>query len=163
MHIAAELNKSFKQSRPVPTALGKRLREQPGGEFIAENLQEGLPSFVLGSNPSLLTAIDNDNPQCFLYFAQELYALAKPGDALFAISTSGRSRSIQQALSIARIRGVKTILLTGPADSPLRKVVDISIPAPGKDTAEVQEWHIRIYHALCEFLEQVFFGEGRGK
>jgi len=159
LHMAAELNKSFKNPRPLPPAFRERLGQQPGGEELAGRLQQGLRSMVLGANPSLLSAIDNDSSQRYLYFAQELNSLARPGDVLLGISTSGGSQNIRFAMLTARAKGLKTILLTGPADNPLQEVADVVIPAPGVDTAGIQEWHIRIYHALCEILEQAFFGE----
>lgn len=163
LHIAAELNKSFKEPRPIPSSILERFRQQPGGEEIAGLLQQGLRSIALGTNPSLLSAVDNDNTQRYLYFAQELYALAKNGDVLLAISTSGWATNIRFAMITARARGLRTILLTGPANNPLQEMADVIIPSPGTNTAEIQEWHIRIYHAVCETLEQVFFGGGQSK
>lgn len=163
LHIVGELNKSFKVARPIPEEIRTRLQQQPGGELLASMLQQGLRSIALGTNPSLLSAVDNDSQEGSLYFAQELYALARPGDILLGISTSGRARNVQHAFITAKVRSVKTILLTGPKSSPLKQMADIAICSPGKDTADIQAWHIRIYHALCEMLEQTFFGGDRSK
>jgi phosphoheptose isomerase len=163
LHIGAELNKSFKHPRLLPSALRERLLEQPGGEMLAGTLQQGLRSIVLGTNPSLLSAIDNDTPHRHLYFAQELISLARPGDVILGISTSGKAENIRLALKASQARGVKSIVLTGPVGSPLRKMADVAISSPGQDTATIQEWHIRIYHAMCEVLEQIFFGESGEK
>jgi len=162
LHIAAELNKSFKNPRPLPSALRERMRQLPGGEELAGMLQQGLRSVVLGTNPSLLSAVDNDNPHRYLYFVQELISLARPGDVLLGISTSGLAENIRLAVMAAKARGVKSIVLTGNTENPLQKMADVVISSPGQDTAAIQEWHIRIYHMICEILERVFF-EDRGE
>lgn len=160
-HIAAELNKSFKNPRPIPSTLRERLQQQPDGDELAGSLQQGLRSIALGANPSLLSAVDNDNSQRHLYFAQELVALAKPGDVLLGISTSGGAKNVRLAMIAAKAMGLRSIALTGSAENPLQEIADVAILSPGNDTAGIQEWHIRIYHALCEQLEQIFFGERR--
>jgi phosphoheptose isomerase len=163
MHISAELNKSFKLPRPLPDAIRERFQKTPEGRKLAGKLQQGLRSITLGLNPSLLSAVDNDSSERHMYFAQELYTLAKPGDVLLGISTSGRARNVRLAVLTAKSRGVKTIILTGSKASPLQKLADITILSPGKDTAEIQGWHVRIYHALCEMLEQAYFGERKDR
>lgn len=156
LHIAAELNKSFKHPRPLPAALRERMRQLPDGEALAGMLQQGLRSVVLGTNPSLLSAIDNDSPHRHLYFAQELISLARPGEVILGISTSGMAENIRLAVVAAKARGVKSIVLTGSAGNPLQ-MADVVISSPGQDTAAIQEWHIRIYHVICEILERALF------
>jgi D-sedoheptulose 7-phosphate isomerase len=153
LHIAGELLKSYKLARPIPQAYYQRLGKLPGGSLIVSHLQRGLRAYVLGSNPSLVSAIDNDVGERHMGFAQELYALARPGDALLGISTSGSSPNVCNAALVARALGMPVIALTGSTGGKLVKLSDAAIQAPGTDTAEVQSWHIRLYHALCEMLE----------
>jgi len=160
LHIAGELNKSFKLPRPLPQATRERLDQLSNGVELSKTLQQGLRTIVLGTNPSLLSAIDNDTSQRYLYYSQELISLARPGDVLFGISTSGKAQNIHHAMVTARAWGLKTIALTGLSKNPLEQMADVIIKSPGQDTASIQEQHIRIYHAICEVLEQIFFGEG---
>jgi len=117
----------------------------------------GLRAVVLGANPSLSSAVDNDNPARSMGLAQELLALARPGDVWLGISTSGRAQNVCHAASVAAALGLTTIALTGPVGEPLADQVDIPIRAPGARTDRVQECHIQIYHALAEMLEAHFF------
>jgi len=153
LHIAGELLKSYKINRPIPQAYHQRLAKLPGGALLVDHLQRGLRTHVLGSNPSLVSAIDNDVAGRHMGFAQELYALARPGDVLLGISTSGNSQNVCNAALVAHSLGLSVIALTGEGGGQLAKLVDAAIQAPGTDAAEVQSWHIRLYHALCEMLE----------
>jgi len=159
LHISGELLKSYKQPRPLAEGLRQRLAAQPEGETLARSLEGGLRAAVLGINPSLASAVDNDNPERDMGFAQELLALARPGDVLLGISTSGRARNVRHAVSVARARGLTTIALTGAGGGPLAKQADIAIRALAQETDRVQEQHIVLYHCLCEMLEEEFFGE----
>jgi len=159
LHIAGELNKSFRHPRPVPEAMQQRLARLPGGAELAAHLQQGLRTVVLGANPALASAVDNDSSLRHMAYAQELYALARPGDALLAISTSGRAANVVNAAILARALGLTVIALTGERDSPLASLADVAIRAPATDTAEVQGWHIQLYHALCTMLEADAFAE----
>lgn len=153
LHIAGELLKSYKLTRPIPPAYHQRLGKLPGGSLIVSHLQRGLRVCVLGSNPALVSAIDNDVGERHMGFAQELYALARSGDVLLGISTSGSSPNVNNAALVAHALGMPVIALTGGTGGQLAKLSDAAILAPGADTAEVQSWHIRLYHALCEMLE----------
>jgi D-sedoheptulose 7-phosphate isomerase len=112
----------------------------------------------LGSNPALASAVLNDNPLPQAGLAQELLALARPGDVLLGISTSGKARNVINAALTARALGVDVISLTGQAGGPLAEQADIAIRAPAQATADVQELHIRLYHTLCAMLEEDCFG-----
>jgi phosphoheptose isomerase len=158
LHIAGELDKSFLLPRPIPEGHRQRLAAQPGGETLAGALQRGLRTVALGANPSLASAIENDSLQRGMGFAQELYVLARPGDVLLAISTSGEARNVLNAVSVAKALGLSVIALTGEHDSPLSGAADVVLRAPATATAEVQAWHIRMYHTLCEMLEADAFG-----
>ncbi|MHB1294921.1 MAG: D-sedoheptulose-7-phosphate isomerase [Anaerolineae bacterium] len=158
LHISGEMLKSFARPRPLPAALQARLREQPHGEDLAANLQAGLRAHVLGANPVLLSAVANDIPLSGIGYAQELNALARPGDVLLGISTSGRARNVLLAVSTAKAIGMITIGFTGQAGNALATTVDIPVCAPEVETYRVQEMHLALYHQLCLMVEAHFFG-----
>jgi len=161
LHISGELLKSYKEPRPLAEGLRRRLVAQPEGETLARSLEGGLRAVVLGVNPSLASAVANDNPERDMGFAQELLALARPGDVLLGISTSGRARNVHRAVSVAQARGLTTIALTGADGGPLAEQADIAIRVPAHETDRVQEQHTALYHCLCEMLEREFFAERR--
>jgi len=160
LHISGELLKSFVLPRPLPADLADRLRKQAFGDELTEHLQAGLRAHVLGANPALASAVANDIPVPGIGYAQELAALARPGDVFLGISTSGRARNVLMALSVARALGLATIGLTGSpgASNLLAAGVDIPLAVPGQDTARVQELHIVVYHQLCLMVEARLFG-----
>ncbi len=153
LHIAGELDKSFRHPRPLSAEQKKRLEGLPGGAELAAHLQRGLPTIPLGANPALSSAIANDNPLPHIGFAQELYALGKKGDVLLGISTSGKAQNVRYAAVTARALEMTVISLTGPEGGPLASQADIAIRAPGTDTPEIQGWHIQLYHCLCDMIE----------
>ena len=160
LHISGELQKSFTRARPLSSRVRERLAEQPDGDVLAESLESGLRAVVLGCNPSLVSAVDNDFGQRHLALAQELHALARPGDVLLALSTSGRSKNVILAASTARALGVTAIGLTGAGGGPLAERSHVSVRASASRTERVQEDHVALYHCLCEMLEVRFFGGG---
>ena len=74
------------------------------------------------------------------------------------ISTSGNSRNILYAAVAARARGMKVIGLTGSPDNRLEKYSDVCIKAPATETYKIQEYHLPIYHCICQMVEKHFFG-----
>jgi len=146
LHISGELLKGFRIER-------RSYRKSSLG------LQSGVPVWVLGNNPSLYSAAGNDLAAPSLEFAQELFAAAREGDVLLGISTSGRAKNVCNAFTAASEIGVRRISLTGMPGEPLAGMADVAIKAPGRDTAAVQEYHQKIYHALCSALEERLFGE----
>jgi len=159
LHISGELTKGFRLKRPLPPALRARLAEMEGGTDLAQHLQQGLRAVVLGANPALASAVLNDNPLPGAGLAQELTALARPGDVFLGISTSGQARNVLNAALAAKAGGVGVISLTGEAGGPLAGLAEVALRAPAGDTAAVQELHIRLYHTLCAMLEDHYFGE----
>lgn len=159
LHIAGELDKSFKHARPLSPEQQRVFEGLPGGADLAYHLQRGLATIPLGANPALTSAIANDNPLAHILFAQELYALAHNGDVLLGISTSGGAQNVRYAASVAHALGLPVISLTGPGGGELAQQADIAIRAPGSSTAEIQGWHIQLYHALCEMIEIHAFDE----
>lgn len=110
------------------------------------------PALNLAEGGSLLTAIGNDYGFAEV-FARQVRALAKPGDVLLAISTSGRSEDILRALQEAAARSVQTIALLGRDGGNCRGVADIEIIVPGDRTARIQEAHKFLLHVVCELVE----------
>lgn len=153
LHISGEMLKSYARPRPIPAAHRSRLAGERNGEVLAANLERGLRAIVLGANPALNSAVSNDFSARDLSYAQELYALARPGDAFLGISTSGKAANVGNAASVARALGLTTIALTGPDGGPLAAQVDVPIRAPGARTDRIQEQHVVLYHTLCEMLE----------
>jgi len=158
LHITGELVKSYKRPRPLPEEWRQRLAVQPNGRLLAEHLEAGLRVITLGSNPSLVSAVDNDNPARHLAYAQELGALARPGDILLGISTSGNAVNVLHAATLARARGLTVVALTGNSGGRLASLANIAIRVPEQATDRVQEQHIRVYHTLCAMLEVHFYG-----
>ena len=159
LHISGELLKSYAQRRTLPEALRRQLAAQPDGEILILNLEPGLRAVVLGANTALSSAVANDMPDRDMNLAQELLALARPGDVLLAISTSGNAANAAYAAQTARALGLTVIALTGQNGGRLASLADIAIYAPARRTDRVQELHIQLYHALCEMLEVDFFGD----
>lgn len=126
------------------------------GELIGPFLNKTrrpLPAIALGFDPSASTAIAND----FTFdaiFARQLTALARSGDVLWALSTSGRSANIVNALNAANERSLLTVLLTGAAHSEL-PTADIILAVPSRDTPRIQELHLVLGHFMCEMIEQL--------
>ena len=158
-HIAAELMKSFLLPRPLPAEMQTNLVAQDStiGAELANSLQCALPAISLGTHNALATAVAND---CVaeITFAQQVYALAKPEDLLWGISTSGNARNVQRAVLTAKAMKVKTLGLTGAHGGKLGELCDITIYAPAARVDHIQELHLPIYHALCSALEETFFG-----
>jgi len=157
-HIVGELMKGFMFSRKIPETIHRKilLSAKADGDYIASNLQGGLPAISLVSQTSLISAIGND-VAANMAFAQQVYAYAKPDDAFLGLSTSGNAKNVIYAAETAKALGMKTIALTGASGGVLRDVCDITIKTPTKVTSEVQEYHVPIYHQLCRMLEHVFF------
>jgi phosphoheptose isomerase len=158
IHIGGELEKSFKLPRRIPAAYRQRLSNKPGGEELANHLQQGLRTVVLGLNPALSSAIDNDSAMPHTGLAQELYVLCRPGDVFLGISTSGKAANVNYAADVAYASGLSVIALTGQEGIPLASKADIAIRAPDLETAAIQNYHVILYHTLCEMLEVQAFG-----
>jgi D-sedoheptulose 7-phosphate isomerase len=160
LHISGELDKAYKKARRIPVTHASRLESLPGGAELGASLQVGLRCQVLGINPSLASAVDNDFSQPHMGFAQELYALGRSGDIFLGISTSGNAKNIRYAASTAHLLNLTTIGLTGAGGGSLAAQADIVLRGPATQTAIIQTWHIRLYHCLCEMLEaQIFASE----
>ncbi|MEJ6602555.1 MAG: SIS domain-containing protein [Opitutaceae bacterium] len=149
-HIAGELLKGFVRPRLVD------LPDDGTLDPALQKLQGGLPAIPLTGFPALRTAVANDTSPD-LEFAQLVWALGRPGDVVLGISCSGNARNVLLALQAARLRGLKTMLLTGATPGKCSPHADICIRAPDTETFRIQELHLPIYHALCLALEDHFF------
>lgn len=120
------------------------------GRFEKE--RRGYRACALTTDSSALTAIGNDFGFDFVY-SRQLEALGKAGDLLLAISTSGNSRNIVQAVKYARGNDIHCIGLLGRDGGKLATLVDLPLIVPAQKTARIQEAHIFILHLMCELLE----------
>jgi len=156
-HIVGELLKKFKKHRDIPADLAAKLRAQGlAGENLAAKLEGSLGAVSLVSMSGILTAFANDVGWDEA-FAQQLLGLAKPGDSLIALSTSGNSRNCVNAILLAKTLDVKTIGLTGTHGGRFRDLCDVCLAVPAHETYQIQEFHLPIYHALCAMLEAELF------
>ncbi len=126
------------------------------GRYVRE--RPGLPAMALTANTSDLTAIGNDYGFDRV-FARLVEAHGRAGDVALAISTSGNSPNVIEAVEVARERGLATIGLTGKGGGKLAARVDVPIVAASDVTARIQETHIAILHVLCELVDEALFPE----
>ena len=135
-------------------------------ELVAKLSQDrtSIPAFALTVDTSLLTAVGNDYGYDYV-FSRQVQGLVKPGDVFLAITTSGNSPNILKALEVCKQVGGKSILLTGKdgGKAKAEKMADHFIVAPGKNTANIQEAHIAIYHTLCFMIEKGLVESGHVK
>ena len=111
------------------------------------------------SDPAQLTAIANDYG-FEQVFARQLEAHGRPGDVLVAISTSGNSENLVQAVQSARHRGIRSVGLLGRGGGKLLEQVDLALVVPHAVRPDrIQEMHIKILHAAIEAVESRLFSE----
>ncbi|MEN3041289.1 MAG: D-sedoheptulose 7-phosphate isomerase [Bacteroidia bacterium] len=131
-HLAAELTGRYYKDRPP------------------------LPAEALHVNTSFLTAVAND----YSYeetFARLLRGWGRPGDLLWAMSTSGNSPNILKALDTARQLGIITVGLTGASGGQMVGRCDYLLRVPSTDTPRIQEAHMLVGHIVCEIVENTLF------
>ena len=135
-HFSAEMLNRFERERPA------------------------LPAIALSTDTSTLTSIAND----YSYeevFSKQIRALGRKGDILLAISTSGNSANIIEAVKVAHQREMKVVSLTGKNGGGMRELVqdgDIEICVPSNVTARIQEVHLLVIHCLCDLIDTQLFG-----
>jgi D-sedoheptulose 7-phosphate isomerase len=133
-HLAAEFIGRFQKDRP------------------------SLPALALTTDTSILTAVGNDYGFEKI-FARQIEGLVKEGDIFFAISTSGNSENVIEAVKVCRKRSCSTIGLLGKNGGKLAEIVDLPIIIESDNTARIQENHIVIGHMICQLVENILFGK----
>lgn len=157
-HIVGELMKGFVESRKLPKDFVDKLIDVDAemGKELGDKLQGALPAIALVGHVALSTAYLNDVDPT-LGFAQQLNGYGNEEDVFLAISTSGNSKNILYACTVAKAKGMKIVGLTGGNGGKLKAVADVTIVAPEKETYKIQEYHLPIYHWLCLALEEKFW------
>ncbi len=134
-HFSAELLNRFERERP------------------------GLPAVALTTDSSTLTAIAND----YAYeqvFSKQVTALGRPDDCLLAISTSGNSPNVVEAIRAAHEKGMRVIALTGRDGGRMAELLtssDIEVRVPAERTSRIQEVHLVVLHCLCDTIDRALF------
>ena len=125
-----------------------------------EQERPGLAAIALTTDTSTLTSIANDSAYEQV-FARQVKALGQPGDLLLAISSSGNSPSVLQAVAAAHTRSMPVIALTGRQGGSLAEQMqhdDVFLCVPTESTARIQEIHLLIIHCLCDAVDSVLLG-----
>lgn len=138
MHFSGEMLNRFKHERP------------------------SLPAIALTADISTITSIANDSHYNEI-FVKQIRALGQPGDILLAISTSGNSPNILNAIKAAHDRQMYVVALTGYDGGKIPALLqedDIEIRVPAHDTARIQETHLLIIHCICDVVDFQLFGHG---
>ncbi|MBI2899186.1 MAG: SIS domain-containing protein [Planctomycetes bacterium] len=160
--IAAAATKALRAGRRVflfgnggSAADAQHIAGELEGRFKRE--RRALPVLSLTTNTSTLTAIGND----FGYektFARQVEAHVRRGDVVIAISTSGNSPNVLEAVKAAKKAGAIVAGFTNEKGGKLRKAADLCLTVPSTDTQRVQECHIAAGHVMCDAVETALFG-----
>jgi len=132
----------------------QHLAAEFSGRFYID--RDPLPSEALHCNSSYITAVANDYGYDIVY-SRMVKAMGKPGDVLIALSTSGNSVNIINAIEQAKQIGMISVGLTGTTGGKMRDICDHLINVPSTDTPRIQESHILIGHIICQLVEQDLF------
>jgi len=124
------------------------------GELVGRYLKErrGLNCICLSDNPVTITAWANDYDYASV-FARQVESFGSKDAVLLAISTSGNSPNVVQAVEKARQMGLSVIGLTGQGGGKMAPHCDVLLDVPSKSTPMIQQVHICLYHYLCEQIE----------
>ena len=124
------------------------------GELVGRFLKErrALKAIALSADSAILTAWGNDYSYDDV-FARQVHAYGEPGGVLLAISTSGRSKNVVAAVTVAKSKGMAVIGLTGKGGGHLAPIVDILLDVPSTETPLIQQAHMCLYHYLCAEVE----------
>lgn len=137
-HFAAELLNRFEMERPA------------------------LPAIALTTDSSVLTSIANDY-DFKQVFSKQVRGLGMPGDVLLAISTSGNSANVVEAIHAAHERDMRVIALTGRGGGAMGEALnasDMHICVESQSTARTQEVHLLVLHCLCDAIDHMLLGDG---
>ncbi len=114
-----------------------------------------IAAIALTTDTSILTSIANDFDYTQV-FKKQVEALGRKDDVLLAISTSGKAKSILEAVLSAQKLGLITIGLTGQGPNPLSQSSNLCLEIPSQEVARIQESHLLIIHIICDFIEKQF-------
>lgn len=164
-HLYLDIEKSINYIKNSINSGGKIIFFGNGGsasdsqhlcaEFVGRYKKDRSPlaAISLNTDTSILTAVANDMGYEKV-FERQVEALAKKEDVIFAISTSGNSKNVINAVVAGKKKGIKIIALTGKKDSELSNLSDVSIKVPSDKVNHIQEMHIIIGHFICEIIEK---------
>ncbi len=124
------------------------------GRFKLE--RDSIPAISLTTDTSILTAIGNDYGFDQV-FARQIESLGREDDVVIAISTSGNSKNVIEALKVSKKNKVLSIGLLGSGGGAIKDLVDIPIVVPSSDTPRIQECHITMGHIICDEVEKRVF------
>jgi D-sedoheptulose 7-phosphate isomerase len=124
-------------------------------EFIGRFQKErkSLPAISLTTDSSIITSLANDYSYDIV-FSRQCESLVSKGDIVIGISTSGKSKNVENGIKIAKKKGAITIGLLGGDGGTMKDITDISIVVPSTNTARIQEVHRVIYHIICDIVEK---------
>ena len=125
-----------------------------------ERERPSLPAIALTTDSSTITSIANDYSYNEV-FSKQIRALGRPGDVLLAISTSGNSANVIQAIQAAHDREMLVVALTGRDGGGMASLLlpeDVEIRVPSRVTARIQEVHLLVIHCLCDLIDNQLFG-----
>ena len=125
-----------------------------------ETERPSLPAIALTTDTSTITSIANDYSYNEI-FSKQIKALGQTGDVLLAISTSGNSRNVVEAIDAAHDRQMIVVALTGREGGEITTLLetrDIEIRVPAQNIARIQETHLLIIHCLCDLIDRQLFG-----
>ena len=129
------------------------------GRFEKERLP--LPAMALTTDSSIMTAVGNDYSFRDV-FTKQVQAFGQPGDLLLAISTSGTSANVMDAIEAAHDREMTVVALTGKGGGAIGQMLtenDVHICVPHDRTARIQEVHLLVIHCICDGIDAALFGE----
>lgn len=121
-----------------------------------------LPAISLTTDTSALTSIANDYSYVEI-FSKQVKGLGQKGDVLLAISTSGNSSNVNQAIEAAHDKQMQVIALSGKNGGEMASLLfegDVEIRVPSDMTARIQETHILVIHCLCDLIDHGLFPQG---
>lgn len=126
-----------------------------------ERERPSLPAIALTTDSSTVTSIANDYSYNEI-FSKQIRALGNEGDILLAISTSGGSKNVIEAIKAAHDRDMQVVALTGKDGGNMASLLtdnDVEIRVPSDVTARIQEVHLLVIHCLCDLIDCSLFGE----
>jgi D-sedoheptulose 7-phosphate isomerase len=124
--------------------------------YFSDRGQKPLPAVSLAADTAILTSIANDSDFAFI-FSRQIHAYGQEGDVLVALSTSGESLDVLNALRLAGQAGMKRIALVGQRRCTIdeHELADVVIHVPATETAHIQEGHLALLHVICHCLDHL--------